>query len=226
MAPQTLDQSDGEKICDPDWIDIPITKNKGMVGVIEKISSQQVSAQVKIEVMQRAVATCLRINMGCGRKVIPSLLDSGSQVTLIHQSFFEQGILPHIKPADGEKAEAHQLFQLTAANNGKLSISMYVELDLDFLGIVMPKVGVLITKEPNKFLETCHKTKLPGVVGWNLIKLAYEVFVKNYGVLCLENFDCPTGVSPLLFSQLCLYYHCKAGGLQVDSVTLNSNGQQ
>ena len=103
---------------------------------------------------------------------------------------------------------------------------MYVELDLDFLGIVVPKVGVLITEEPNELLETCHKTKLPGMVGWNLIKLAYEVFVKNYGVLCLENFDCPTGVSPLLFSQLCVYYHCKAGGLQVDSVTLNSNGQQ
>ena len=226
MAPQTLDQSDGEKVCGPDWIDKPIRKNKGLVGLIEKISRQQVSAQVKIEVMQRAIATCPKINMGCGRKVIPSLLDSGSQVTLICHSFFEQEILPHIKPADGEKVKAHQLFQLTAANNGKLPVSMYVELDLDFLGIVVPKVGVLITEELNELLETCHKTKLPGVVGWNLIKLAYEVFVKNYGVLCLENFDCPTGVSPLLFSQLCVYYHCKAGGLHSDSVTLNIDGQQ
>ena len=84
-------------------------------------------------------------------------------------------------------------------------ISMYVELDLDFLGTVVPKVGVLITEEANELLGSCHKTKLPGVVGWNLIKLAYEVFVKNYGVLCLENFDCPTGVSPLLFfPALCL----------------------
>ena len=59
-----------------------------------------------------------------------------------------------------------------------------------------------------------------------MIKLAYEVFVKNYGILCLDNFDCPTGVSPLLFSQLCVYHHCKAGGLHSDSVTLNINGQQ
>ena len=212
MAPQTLDQSDGEKVCGPDWIDNSI-KKKGIVGLMEKISSQQVSAQVKIEVMQRAMATCPRINMGCGREKIPSLLDSGSQVTLINQSFFEQEILPHNKTSDGEKAKAHQLFQLTAANNGKLPISMYVKLDLDFLGIVVPKVGVLVTKEPNELLETCHKTKLSGMVGWNLIKLAYEVFMKNNGVLCLENFDCPAGVSPLLFSQLCVYYHCKAGGL-------------
>ena len=164
--------------------------------------------------------------MGCGRKKIPSLLDSGSQVTLICQSFCEQEILPHIKPSDGEKAKAHQLFQLTAANNGKLLVSMYVELDLDFLGIVVPEVGVLITKEPNELLETCHKTKLPGMVGWDLIKLAYEVFVKIMVSLCLEHFDCPTGVSPLLFSQLCVYYHCKAGGLQSDSVALNINGEQ
>ena len=90
----------------------------------------------------------------------------------------------------------------------------------------MPKVGVLITQEPNELLDPCHKTRLPGMVGWNLIKLAYEVFVKNYGVLCLENFDCPTGVSPLLFSQLYVFDHCKAGGFQSDSVTLNTNGQQ
>ena len=103
---------------------------------------------------------------------------------------------------------------------------MYVELDLDCLGIVVPKVGVLNTQEPNELLDTCHKTKLPGVIGWNLIKLAYEVFVQKYGLLSLENFDCPTGVSPLLFSQLCVFHHCKAGGFQSDSVILNTSGQK
>ena len=101
---------------------------------------------------------------------------------------------------------------------------MYVELDLDFLGIVVPKVRVLITQEPNELLDMCHKIKLPGVIGWNQIKLAYEVFVQKYGVLYLENFDCPTGVSPLFFSQLCVFHHCKAGGFQSDSVTLNTIG--
>ena len=81
------------------------------------------------------------VEMGCGRKVISSLLDSGSQVTLICQSFFEQEILPHIKAADGEKANAHQLFQLTAVNNGKLPVSMYVKLDLDFFGHCCAKSG-------------------------------------------------------------------------------------
>ena len=84
--------------------------------------------------MQRVVATCPNVNMECGRKRIPSLLDSGSQVTLICQSLFEQEILPHIQSSDGEKAEAHWLCQLTATNHRKLPISMHVELDLDFSG--------------------------------------------------------------------------------------------
>ena len=84
--------------------------------------------------MQKAVATCPKFNMGCGRKRIPSLLDSGRQVTLIHQSYFEQEILPHIRPPGGEKAEVHELFQLTAANNGKLPLSMYVELRFRHFG--------------------------------------------------------------------------------------------
>ena len=160
MAPLILDQSDGEKVWGPDQIDNTIIDNNGIVVLMEKISSQQVSAQVKIEVMQTAMTTCPKINMGCGRKKIPSLLDSGSQVTLICQSFFEQEILPHIKPSDGEKANAHQLFQLTAANDRKLPVSMYLELVLNILGIVVPKVGVLITQEPNELLETHCKTKL------------------------------------------------------------------
>ena len=97
------------------------------MGLIETISSQNVSAEIKFEVMQTAVATCPKVYMGCGRKGIPSLFDSGSQVTLILQSYFDQEILPHIRSSGGEKAEAHVLFQLTAANHGKLPISMYVE---------------------------------------------------------------------------------------------------
>ena len=52
------------------------------------------------------------------------------------------------------------------------------------------------------------------------------MFIQKFGVLCLENFDCPTGVSPLLFSWFCVFLHCKAGGFQSNSVTLNTNGQQ
>ena len=146
-----MDQSGGDKFSGPDQFD-KTTQNR-KVDLMELIISQNVSADIKFDVMQRAVATCPKVNMGCGRKRIPSFLASGSQVTLICQSYFEQEILPHIIPSSGEKAEAYQLFQLTAVNNGKFPVSMYVKLDLDFLGDMVPKVGVLITQDPNELLD-------------------------------------------------------------------------
>ena len=105
-------------------------------------------------------------------------------------------------------------------------MSLHVELDLNFLGIVVPTAGVLITQEPKELLDDCHKTTLPGVISWNLIKLAYKVFINKFGQESLDNFDCPTGTSSLLFSQLCVFHHNKAGGIQSDSVTIDTIGQQ
>ena len=105
-------------------------------------------------------------------------------------------------------------------------MSMYVKLDLNFLGMMVSQVGVLITQEPNELLDECCKTKLPGVIGWNLIKLAYQVFVKKFGFKSFENFDCPTGISPLLFSQICVFHHNETGEIQLDRITINTIGQQ
>ena len=93
-----MDQSEGDKDCGPDCND-QLNSDKRIVGLFKAISSQHVSTQIKIEVIQRAVTTCPKVNMGCGRKRIPSMLDSGSQVTLICKSYFEWKILPHIRPS-------------------------------------------------------------------------------------------------------------------------------
>ena len=74
-------------------------------------------------------------------------------------------------------------------------------------------------------MNECHKTKLPGIISWNLIKLAYHVFVQNFGLKSLGYFDCQMGISPLVFSQLCVFHHNKAGGIQLDSVAINTIGQ-
>ena len=101
--------------------------------------------------------------MGCGRKRIPSLLDSDTQVTAICQKYFEEEILSHIRPSGGEKAEAHQLFQLTAGNHEKLPMSIYVELNLDFL---CQKLGFLLPKNPvNFWMNAMKRTHLASSAG-------------------------------------------------------------
>ena len=121
--------------------------------------------------------------------------------------YFNQHILQKIKLATGEKADAHNLFKLMVANDGQMPIKMYTELDLTFLGLKVPKVGILIAEEPNQVLDKKHQTRLPGIVGWNLIQLSYDMFVQKYGTTGFDSFVCPEGVNPLLFSQLCVFYY-------------------
>ena len=66
----------------------------------------------------------------------------------------------------------------------------YVELDINFLGLKVLNVSFLILEELNRVLDKKHQTKLPGTIGWNLIWLAHNVFVENYGKGNFNSFEC------------------------------------
>ena len=83
----------------------------------------------------------------------------------------------------------------------------YIELDVNFMGLKVLNVGFLIIDEPNRVLDKKHQTKLPGIISWNMIWLAYKVFMNKYGEENFNSFQCAVGVNPLLFSQLCLYHY-------------------
>ena len=41
-------------------------------------------------------------------------------------------------------------------------------MNVVFLGCKVPKVGFLVVKDPTDLLQTKMKTRLPGIIGWNL----------------------------------------------------------
>ena len=95
--------------------------------LIRYIHSSSISAGTKLEIMQHAVAKSPKVCISAHGIQIPSLLDSGSDVMLLRQAYFEKHLLPKIKEVTGEKAKAHQLFHLTVTNNGQLPVKMYTE---------------------------------------------------------------------------------------------------
>ena len=129
------------------------------------------------------------------------------------------------------------MFDLKSANSRGIPLSRYIELDVEFLGLKVPKVGFLITQNPNEVLDPEHKTRLPDIVGWNLVRLAYEEFTKKHSPIVFENFECPEGVEPLLFSQLCIYYYAdkvpavvheiqaEDGLVYTEAITKNKDGK-
>ena len=101
------------------------------------------------------------------------------------------------------EATSHNLFDLKGANRGDIPITRYFEMDVAFLGLRVQIVGFLIAKDLGDLLES-KKTKLSGIIGWNLIKLAYQEFTKKHPVEVYNSCQCPQNVEPLLFSQLCV----------------------
>ena len=157
--------------------------------------------------MKQAVAKCLSIKLKVIGESVPSLLDSGSMVTLMQQDHFNRYFRLQLGPAEGLVADAYHLFNLTSASGVAIPLSKYVELDVEFLGLHVPRVGFLITQNPNKVLDPDHRTRLLRIVGWSLVKLASPEFLKKYNINVFEDFECPDGVNPLLFSQLSIYYY-------------------
>ena len=104
----------------------------------------------KLEIMQCAVAKSPKVCISAHGIQIPSLLDSGSEVTLLRQSYFEKHLLPKIQVATSEKAKAHQLFHLMVVNDGQLPVKMYTELVINFLGLKVPNVGILVVEDPSQ----------------------------------------------------------------------------
>ena len=193
-----MDQPKGESVSGPH----PINEENSLMMQLRNAS---ILAETKMEIMQCAVAKCPKVSISAHGIQIASLLDSGSKVTLLQQLYFDQHILPEIKLATGEKADAHCLFKLTVANDGQMPIKMYTELDLTFLGLKVLKVGVLIAEEPNQVLDKKHQTRLPGIIGWNLIWLSYDVFVQKYGTTGFDSFIYVLKESILCCSPSCAF---------------------
>ena len=122
-----MDQPKGEKNSGPHTDD----EEKALICQLNNVS---ILVETKIEIMQCTVAKCPKVCISAHGIQIPSLLDSGSKLTLCRQSYFNRYILPKIKLAMGEKATAHTLFKLTVVNDGQMPIKTYTELDITFLG--------------------------------------------------------------------------------------------
>ena len=191
--------------------------------IVRTLTSSAMTNETKQRILKRAVSQCPSITMEFLSLKVPSLLDTGSMVTLIREAYFNKNILPLLHGSAEELAEAHSLFRLSAANNQDMPVSRYFEADVSILGFQIPSVGFLVVKDPSTVLESRYSTRTPGVIGCNLIQLGYEEFGKVYGLEAFETFMCPKEVHPLIFAQMCTLYHQGRDQTQLNLCTSNSS---
>ena len=173
----------------------------------QTLMSNVVSFETKQDVMQRAVSQCPAVPIDLLGQKVPSLLDSGSMVMLIHEGYFTKNILPLLQKPAGNLTEAHLLFQLSAVNNEVMPVSKYFEAEITILGFKILQVGFVVVKAPNALLKPQHSTQLPGVIGCNPIWLGCDEFGRVHGFDAFEEFCCLSRIHPVVFAQLCSFYY-------------------
>ena len=172
--------------------------------------------------MQQVVAPCPEIIMSIKGKPTRSLLDSGSEVTLINESYYKEHIEHQFLPSSGSYNNLHNLFSLRGVEEGHVSLSKRFECDIEVGGQLVHRVGILVKKDKIPLVDSKdRKAKTPALLGSNLIQIAVNEFCETFGEDCLRLFECPRGISPLWFSTLCLYYYAhihKKSGVGASSV--------
>ena len=68
-----------------------------MSNVLRSISSHEILAQDKIDIMQQAVARCPKVSISSKGVQIPSLLNAGSEVSLICHSYFKENYCQELR---------------------------------------------------------------------------------------------------------------------------------
>ena len=108
---------------------------------------------------------CPIANVKLGGVPVPCLLDSGSKVSTITESFFNETFRSKGK----NLLSTSGWLTLTAANGLNIPYVGYFDLDVETLGITIPRRGILVVNDPEDPVTRWRKQKVPGLLGMNVI---------------------------------------------------------
>lgn len=123
------------------------------------------------------VGECFEAEVNFSGVSVPCLLDSGSMVTTITETYFNNKFA-HLS---AEGLRDCGWLGLKAANGLMIPYLGYIELDLYILGVTLPRRGVLIVKDPPDDYMRQKKAAVPGVLGMNVFNPLYCELLKVYG---------------------------------------------
>ena len=97
--------------------------------------------------MEQAVVVCPEITMIIKGQKVWALLDMGSQVTLMNESYYLQNIQHLLPTVDKDHLNAHKLFNLKGVEDGCVPLTKYFLVDIQVRGRLVHDTGILIKKD-------------------------------------------------------------------------------
>lgn len=130
--------------------------------------------------VSKLMSSCPHLDVSMGGIAVSCLIDTGSMVSTITESLFQQ----HFEPWGQERLKSCHWLQLRAANGLAIPYVGYLELDVELCGKRLPGCGILVVKDP----PGCMSSQVPGVLGMNVIRKCYRELFGHHG---LALFDLP-----------------------------------
>lgn len=103
---------------------------------------------------------------------VPCLVDTGSMVSTIIESFF----LAHFSSWGQERLQSCHWLQLRAANGLAIPYIGYLELDVTLCDQVFQGCGILVVRDPPG-----GSSSVPGILGMNVIRRCYQELFGAHG---------------------------------------------
>ena len=124
------------------------------------------------------ISSCPHLDVCVGGVRVPCLIDTGSMVSTITETFFYE----HFEQIGRNSIQPCHWLQLRAANGLAIPYVGYTESDVELCGKLMPSCGILVVKDPPSGLNS----KVPGVLGMNVLRKCYREFFEQYGQSLFE----------------------------------------
>ena len=123
------------------------TTNPNWMSYAQRLCAKPLTEAEHYNIMEQAVAPCPEITMIIKGQKVRALLDMGSQVTLMNESYFLQNIQQLLPTVDKDHLNAHKLFNLKGVEDGCVPLTKYFSVDIQVGGRLVHDIGILVKKE-------------------------------------------------------------------------------
>ena len=141
-------------------IALPVVFSRGQhgnSGLLEGIDVERIYS--------RAIGSCPEATIKIGDVECRCLLDSGSEVPMVTESFYRR----FLEPEGYRLIQIDTVLHLTAANGLTVPYVGYFEPDLCALGDIYNGVGMLVVRDSPNAAQRAKKESVPGLLGCNVL---------------------------------------------------------
>ena len=137
-------------------------------------------SEVNSSKLNALVGKCPVISVRMNDVTVNCLVDTGSMVSTITESFYKKHLCNMI-PLQNDV-----LFKLKTTNGLDIPYMGYIELEVECMGQILENRGILVVKDTCDTATRQHKENVPGLLGMNIISLCKKLLVTDYGKYYVE----------------------------------------